>query len=202
MVATFVAPENVGNGLRANAETKKLEIAIDSKTISVNARGELVANIPQHTVGTSVDGVPIGMLGYFATDEIPDGWISFNNIHTLVTETDYPELHAMLTAQYGSIDNVPTTEGIFIRNIGGDLHVGNVQKGSLGSATEKDNFQIQALSYETTGETTGLMNTETEKAHSVLGLDPVDINEYKDAYINYVSTDNEAIELTKKVGEE
>ena len=136
------------------------------------------------------------MLAYFATDAIPDGWIAFDDIHTLVTEKDYPELHAMLKTQYGSIDNVPTTEGRFIRNIGGDLHVGSIQKGSLGSATRQDTAQIQALSYETTGETTGLMETEVEKAHSVLGLDPVDIDEYKDAYINYVSTDNEAIDLT------
>lgn len=194
MVIKLITSKDTGEGLKINDETNKLEVDVDNKTISVNEQGELVANIPEN--------IPIGMLAYFATDAIPDGWIAFDDIHTLVTEKDYPELHTMLTTQYGSIDNVPTTEGRFIRNIGGDLHVGNVQKGSLGSATRQDTAQIQALSYETTGETTGLIETEVEKAHSVLGLDPVDVNEYKDAYINYVSTDNEAIDLTKKVGEE
>ena len=201
MTVTVITSGDIGSGLGVNAKTEKLEVAVDNATISFNKQGQLVANV-SNTSSTNIESVPIGMLGYFATDAIPDGWIAFDDIHTLVTEKDYPELHAMLKAQYGSIDNVPTTEGRFIRNISGDLHVGNVQKGSLGSATRQDTAQIQALSYETSGETTGTMTNETEKAHSVLGLDPVDVNEYKDAYINYVSTDNEAIDLTKKVGEE
>ena len=50
----------------------------------------------------------IGMVAYFAADDIPNGWLPFDDIGSRVTQAAYPKLHALLTAQYGSISAVPT----------------------------------------------------------------------------------------------
>ena len=80
----------------------------------------------------------IGMTAYFAFDDIPDGWIKYDEIATRVTQAAYPELYRKLVAQYGSIDAVPKAEDRFIRNASGSLTVGTQQgdairniKGSL-----------------------------------------------------------------------
>ena len=80
----------------------------------------------------------VGMTAYFAFDDIPDGWIKYDEIATKVTQAAYPELYRKLVAQYGSIAAVPKAEDRFIRNASGSLAVGTQQgdairniKGSL-----------------------------------------------------------------------
>ena len=80
----------------------------------------------------------VGMTAYFAFDDIPEGWIKYDDIATKVTQSAYPELYRKLVAQYGSIDAVPKAEDRFIRNAAGGLTVGTQQgdairniKGSL-----------------------------------------------------------------------
>ncbi|MDY0691261.1 tail fiber protein, partial [Pasteurella multocida] len=57
----------------------------------------------------------VGMTAYFATDAIPDGWISFDSIRSTVTQQSYPELYQHLVTKYGSISQVPLAEDRFIR---------------------------------------------------------------------------------------
>ena len=80
----------------------------------------------------------VGMTAYFAFDDIPDGWIKYDEIATKVTQAAYPELYRKLVAQYGSIAAVPKAEDRFVRNAAGSLTVGTQQgdairniKGSL-----------------------------------------------------------------------
>ena len=73
----------------------------------------------------------IGMTAYFAFDDIPEGWIKYDEIATKVTQSAYPELHRKLVAQYGSIDRVPKAEDRFIRNAAGGLVVGTAQDASI-----------------------------------------------------------------------
>ena len=80
----------------------------------------------------------VGMTAYFAFDDIPEGWIKYDDIATKVTQAAYPELYRKLVAQYGSIAAVPKAEDRFIRNAAGGLTVGTQQgdairniKGSL-----------------------------------------------------------------------
>ncbi|MFZ7223989.1 phage tail protein, partial [Avibacterium avium] len=75
----------------------------------------------------------VGMTAYFATDNIPDGWIAFDDIRTQVTQERYPELYRHLVAKYGSIAAVPLAEDRFIRNIGSKLTVGQHQKATAGA---------------------------------------------------------------------
>ncbi|MFZ7107919.1 tail fiber protein [Avibacterium avium] len=70
----------------------------------------------------------VGMTAYFATDNIPDGWIAFDSIRTQVTQERYPELYRYLVAKYGSINAVPKAEDRFIRNAGAGLNVGQTQE--------------------------------------------------------------------------
>lgn len=80
----------------------------------------------------------VGMTAYFAFDNIPDGWIKYDDIAAKITQSAYPELYRKLVAQYGSIDAVPKAEDRFVRNASGSLAVGTQQgdairniKGSL-----------------------------------------------------------------------
>ncbi|MFZ7109579.1 phage tail protein [Avibacterium avium] len=73
----------------------------------------------------------IGMTAYFATDNIPDGWVAFDDIRTQVTQERYPELYRYLTAKYGSIAAVPLAEDRFVRNAGAGLNVGQTQADEL-----------------------------------------------------------------------
>ncbi|MFZ7224352.1 tail fiber protein, partial [Avibacterium avium] len=75
----------------------------------------------------------VGMTAYFATDQIPDGWIAFDSIRSQVTQQRYPELYRYLVAKYGSIAAVPLAEDRFIRNIGSKLTVGQHQKATAGA---------------------------------------------------------------------
>ena len=69
----------------------------------------------------------VGMTAYFAVDNIPAGWIAFDEIATQVTEQRYPELYRHLVGKYGSIDGVPKVADRFLRNAGDGLFVGQTQ---------------------------------------------------------------------------
>ncbi|MFQ1022802.1 tail fiber protein [Avibacterium paragallinarum] len=73
----------------------------------------------------------VGMTAYFATDNIPEGWIAFDEIEALVSEQAYPELYRYLVAKYGSLSAVPKAKDRFIRNAGALLAVGEVQQDAL-----------------------------------------------------------------------
>ncbi|WP_410686854.1 phage tail protein [Avibacterium paragallinarum] len=73
----------------------------------------------------------VGMTAYFATDNIPAGWIAFDDIEEQVSEQAYPELYRHLVAKYGSLSAVPKAKDRFIRNAGALLAVGEVQQDAL-----------------------------------------------------------------------
>nr|DAK77745.1 MAG TPA: tail fiber protein [Caudoviricetes sp.] len=77
----------------------------------------------------------VGMTAYFAFDDIPEGWIKYDDIATKVTQAAYPELYRKLVAQYGSIDAVPKAEDRFIRNAAGGLAVGTQQGDAIRNIT-------------------------------------------------------------------
>lgn len=77
----------------------------------------------------------IGMTAYFAFDDIPDGWIKYDDIAAKVTQSAYPELYRKLAAQYGSIAAVPKAEDRFIRNAAGGLTVGTQQGDAIRNIT-------------------------------------------------------------------
>ncbi|HDR0626086.1 tail fiber protein [Pasteurella multocida] len=77
----------------------------------------------------------VGMTAYFATDSIPDDWISFDSIRTTVTQQDYPDLYQYLVDKYGAISNVPLAEDRFIRNTGNGLNVGQTQGDAIRNIT-------------------------------------------------------------------
>ncbi|HHF3787751.1 TPA: tail fiber protein, partial [Haemophilus influenzae] len=70
----------------------------------------------------------VGMTAYFAVDNIPAGWIAFDEIATQVTEQHYPELYRYLVGKYGSIASVPKVADRFLRNAGNGLSVGQTQE--------------------------------------------------------------------------
>ena len=70
----------------------------------------------------------VGMTAYFAVDNIPTGWIAFDEIATQVTEQRYPELYRYLVNKYSSIDSVPKVADRFLRNAGNGLSVGETQE--------------------------------------------------------------------------
>lgn len=73
----------------------------------------------------------VGVTAYFPTDRIPAGWLAFDEIGSQVTASTYPELHAQLIQQYGSLDRVPQAQDRFIRNASGNLTVGQVQEDEI-----------------------------------------------------------------------
>ncbi|PRL69681.1 pyocin knob domain-containing protein [Haemophilus influenzae] len=79
----------------------------------------------------------VGMTAYFAVDNIPAGWIAFDEIMTQVTEQRYPELYRHLVGKYGSIERVPKVADRFLRNAGNSLSVGQTQEDELKRHTHK-----------------------------------------------------------------
>ncbi|HHF3536779.1 TPA: tail fiber protein [Haemophilus influenzae] len=73
----------------------------------------------------------VGMTAYFTVDNIPSGWIAFDEIATQVTEHRYPELYRHLIGKYGSIERVPKVADRFLRNAGNGLSVGQTQEDEL-----------------------------------------------------------------------
>ena len=79
----------------------------------------------------------VGMTAYFAVDNIPTGWIAFDEIMTQVTEQRYPELYRYLVGKYGSINSVPKVADRFLRNAGNGLSVGQTQEDAIRNITGK-----------------------------------------------------------------
>ncbi|HHF4945582.1 TPA: pyocin knob domain-containing protein [Haemophilus influenzae] len=79
----------------------------------------------------------VGMTAYFAVDNIPTGWIAFDEIATQVTEQRYPELYRHLVGKYGSIESVPKVADRFLRNAGNGLSVGQTQEDAIRNITGK-----------------------------------------------------------------
>nr|WP_304717273.1 pyocin knob domain-containing protein [Neisseria viridiae] len=79
----------------------------------------------------------IGMTAWFPSDQIPTGWLAFDDIADHVTESAYPELYRLLAEKYGSIANVPKAADRFIRNAGNGLAVGQVQEDAIRNITGK-----------------------------------------------------------------
>ena len=77
----------------------------------------------------------VGMTAYFAVDNIPAGWIAFDDIATQVTEQRYPELYRHLVGKYGSINSVPKVADRFLRNAGNGLSVGQTQGDAIRNIT-------------------------------------------------------------------
>lgn len=77
----------------------------------------------------------VGMTAYFAVDNIPAGWIAFDEIATQVTEQRYPELYRHLVGKYGSIERVPKVADRFLRNTGNRLSVGQTQEDAIRDIT-------------------------------------------------------------------
>lgn len=77
----------------------------------------------------------VGMTAYFAVDNIPAGWIAFDEIATQVTEQRYPELYRHLVGKYGSIARVPKVADRFLRNAGNGLSVGQIQGDAIRNIT-------------------------------------------------------------------
>lgn len=73
----------------------------------------------------------VGMTAYFTVDNIPSGWIAFDEIAAQVTEQRYPELYRHLVGKYGSIASVPKVADRFLRNAGDGLSVGQIQEDEL-----------------------------------------------------------------------
>ncbi|PRL65195.1 phage tail protein [Haemophilus influenzae] len=79
----------------------------------------------------------VGMTAYFAVDNIPAGWIAFDEIATQVTEQRYPELYRHLVGKYGAMNRVPRVADRFLRNAGNSLSVGQTQEDELKRHTHK-----------------------------------------------------------------
>ena len=79
----------------------------------------------------------VGMTAYFAVDNIPSGWIAFDEIATQVTEQRYPELYRHLVGKYGSINSVPKVADRFLRNASNGLSVGQTQEDAIRNITGK-----------------------------------------------------------------
>ena len=79
----------------------------------------------------------VGMTAYFAVDNIPAGWIAFDEIATQVTEQRYPELYRHLVGKYGSINRAPKVADRFLRNAGNGLSVGETQEDAIRNITGK-----------------------------------------------------------------
>ena len=76
----------------------------------------------------------VGMTAYFTVDNIPNGWIAFDDIAN-VTEQRYPELYRHLVGKYGSIASVPKVADRFLRNAGNGLSVGQTQDDAIRNIT-------------------------------------------------------------------
>ncbi|HHS2163227.1 TPA: pyocin knob domain-containing protein [Neisseria meningitidis] len=113
----------------------------------------------------------IGITAWFPSDQIPTGWLAFDDIRTRVTETAYPELYRLLTGKYGSIQNVPQAEDRFIRNAGNSLAVGTKQEDEIKRHVHKvfshwtNHTDAAALGYEDRNERqrSALVSTWTDE---------------------------------------
>lgn len=93
----------------------------------------------------------VGMTAYFAVDNIPAGWIAFDEIATQVTEQRYPELYRHLVGKYGSINSIPKVADRFLRNAGNGLSVGKTQEDAIRNIKGEHLVDINAQQSSPTG---------------------------------------------------
>ncbi|WP_432694868.1 phage tail protein [Haemophilus influenzae] len=109
----------------------------DGSTFSQQTFPDLYRTLGNHNQLPDLTRSDVGMTAYFAVDNIPAGWIAFDEIATQVTEQRYPELHRHLVGKYGSINSVPKVADRFLRNAGNGLSVGQTQEDELKRHTHK-----------------------------------------------------------------
>lgn len=109
----------------------------DGTTFAQNTFPDLYRALGNSNRLPDLSRTDIGITAWFPTDQIPAGWLAFDDIRARVTATAYPELYRLLLAQYGSIQNVPQAEDRFIRNAGNGLTVGTKQEDAIRNITGK-----------------------------------------------------------------
>ncbi|HEY9930059.1 TPA: tail fiber protein [Neisseria meningitidis] len=109
----------------------------DGTTFAQNTFPDLYRALGNTNKLPDLSRTDIGITAWFPSDQIPTGWLAFDDIRTRVTETAYPELYRLLTGKYGSIQNVPQAEDRFIRNAGNGLAVGTKQEDEIKRHTHK-----------------------------------------------------------------
>ncbi|HHF1669450.1 TPA: pyocin knob domain-containing protein [Haemophilus influenzae] len=109
----------------------------DGSTFSQQTFPDLYRTLGNHNQLPDLTRSDVGMTAYFAVDNIPAGWIAFDEIATQVTEQRYPELYRHLVGKYGSINSVPKVADRFLRNAGNGLSVGQTQEDELKRHTHK-----------------------------------------------------------------
>lgn len=120
IVAFPTAVTNPNGFLRANGST-----------FNASAFPDLFKVLGNSNVLPDLTRSDVGMTAYFAVDNIPTGWIAFDDIAAQVTQQRYPELYRHLVAKYGSILAVPKAADRFIRNAGAGLSVGQTQEDTI-----------------------------------------------------------------------
>ena len=120
IVAFPTAVTNPNGFLRANGAT-----------FNADAFPDLFKVLGNSNVLPDLTRSDVGMTAYFAVDNIPTGWIAFDDIAAQVTQQRYPELYRHLVAKYGSILAVPKAADRFIRNAGAGLSVGQTQEDTI-----------------------------------------------------------------------
>lgn len=103
----------------------------DGTTFAQNTFPDLYRALGNSNRLPDLSRTDIGITAWFPSDQIPAGWLAFDDIRTRVTATAYPELYRLLTGKYGSIQNVPQAEDRFIRNAGNSLAVGTKQEDEI-----------------------------------------------------------------------
>ncbi|HHE9499180.1 TPA: pyocin knob domain-containing protein [Haemophilus influenzae 10810] len=103
----------------------------DGTTFNQQTFPDLYRTLGNHNQLPDLTHSDVGMTAYFAVDNIPAGWIAFDEIATQVTEQRYPELYRHLVGKYGSIERVPKVADRFLRNAGNSLSVGQTQEDEL-----------------------------------------------------------------------
>lgn len=103
----------------------------DGSTFSQQAFPDLYRALGNSNKLPDLTRSDVGMTAYFAVDNIPAGWIAFDDISTQVTQQRYPELYRYLISKFGSINSVPKAEDRFLRNEGAGLQVGQTQEDSF-----------------------------------------------------------------------
>ncbi|HHF4955964.1 TPA: pyocin knob domain-containing protein, partial [Haemophilus influenzae] len=109
----------------------------DGSTFSQQTFPDLYRTLGNHNQLPDLTRSDVGMTAYFAVDNIPTGWIAFDEIATQVTEQRYPELYRHLVGKYGSIERVPKVADRFLRNAGNGLSVGQRQEDEFKRHTHK-----------------------------------------------------------------
>ncbi|TEW29087.1 hypothetical protein E2R48_07705 [Histophilus somni] len=103
----------------------------DGTTIDQRTYPDLYRTLGNKNTLPNLTRSDVGMTAYFATDEIPNGWVEFDKIRDEVTQEKYPELYQYLIKQYKDINHVPKAEDRFLRNAANELVVGRVQEDAI-----------------------------------------------------------------------